>query len=96
VYATDLLGYTNFGGVRSPWSWRLWIYISTLRFSDHHCHHYSKAYRYYTIRRVTQQCRWEIQLFLAQIELERNMTCAMQDLQDSDDFVYSVCCVDTG
>ena len=39
-----------------------------------------KAYRYSTIR--------QIQLFLAQIELERNMTCAMWDLQDSDDFVF--------
>jgi hypothetical protein len=51
-----------------------------------------KAYRYCTIRRVTQQRRWQIQLFLAQIELEHNMTCAMRELQDSGDFVYSVCC----
>jgi hypothetical protein len=43
VYAPDLLGYTNLGSVRSPWSWRLWIYISTLRFSDHRCRHYSKV-----------------------------------------------------
>jgi hypothetical protein len=43
MYALDLLGYTNFGSVRSPWSWRLWIYISTLRFSDHRCRHYSKG-----------------------------------------------------
>jgi hypothetical protein len=50
-----------------------------------------KAYRYYTIRWVTRQSRWQIQLFWAQIELEHNMTCAMRDLQDSDDFVYSVC-----
>ena len=50
-----------------------------------------KAYRYYTIRWVTRQRRLQIQLFLAQIELEHNMTCAMRDLQDSDDFVYSVC-----
>ena len=49
-----------------------------------------KAYRYYTIRRVTRQRRWQIKLFLAQIELEHNMTYASRELQDSDDFVYSV------
>jgi hypothetical protein len=30
-------------------------------------------------------------MFLAQIELEHSMTYAMRELQDSDDFVYSVC-----
>jgi hypothetical protein len=54
-----------------------------------------KAYRYYTIRWVTRQRIWEIQLFLAQIELKRNMTCAMRDLHE-DDLLYSVCHVDTG
>ena len=43
VYAPDLLGYTNFGSVRSLWSWRLWIYIYTLRVSNHRCRHYSKG-----------------------------------------------------
>jgi hypothetical protein len=55
-----------------------------------------KAYRYYTIHRDTRQRRWQIQLFLAQIELEHNMTCAMRDLQDSDDFHFVWTCVDTG
>jgi hypothetical protein len=51
-----------------------------------------KAYRYYTVRRVTrQERRWQIQLLLAHIELEHNMTCAMRELQDNKDFVYSVC-----
>ena len=82
--ASDLLGVGDCGSTFPP-------YVSPTTAAAT----IQKAYRYYTIRRVTRQRRWEIQLFLAQIELECNMTCAMQDLH-KDDLLYSVCRVDTG
>jgi hypothetical protein len=82
--ASDLLGVGDCGSTFPP-------YVSPTTAAAT----IQKAYRYYTIRRDIRQRRWEIQLFLAQIELECNMTCAMRDLHE-DDLLYSVCCVDTG
>ena len=79
--ASDLLGVGDCGSIFT-------LYVSPTTAATT----IQKAYRYYTIRWVTRQRRLQIQLFLAQIELEHNMTCAMRELQDSDDFFYSVCC----
>ena len=79
--ASDLLGVGECGSTFTP-------YVSPTTAAST----IQKAYRYYTVRRVTrQERRWQIQLLLAHIELEHNMTCAMRELQDSKDFVYSVC-----
>ena len=83
--ASDLLGVGDCGSTFPP-------YVSPTTAAAT----IQKAYRYSTIRRVTRQRRWQIQLFLAQIELECNMTCAMQDLQDSDDLEFVWTRVDTG
>ncbi len=83
--ASDLLGVRDGGSTFPPYV-SLTTAAATIQ----------KAYRYYTIHRDTRQRRWQIQLFLAQIELEHNMTCAMRDLQDSDNFHFVWTRVDTG
>ena len=83
--ASDLLGVGDCGSTFPP-------YVSPTTAATT----IQKAYRYSTIRRDTQKRRWQIQLFLAQIELEHNMTCAMRDLQDSDDLMFVWKRVDTG
>ena len=83
--ASDLLGVGDYGSTFPP-------YVSPTTAATT----IQKAYRYSTIRRDTRKRRWQIQLFLAQIELEHNMTCAMQDLQDSDDLMFVWKRVDTG
>jgi hypothetical protein len=82
--ASDLLGVGDCGSTFPP-------YVSPTTAAAT----IQKAYPYSTIRRATRQRRWQIQLFLAQIELEHNMTCAMRDLQDSDDLMFVWKRVDT-